>query len=125
MNVSRLLATLFNLPQPQERAAWILRSGIKRGAVCLSRSKDETLVLLIWSNPILLGEYMGAFGMSREEWIPTRMSLKEFHDFSQTLQSEGVAGVRMDPPTNPFETFEYWKSENLAEYMRERLAANR
>ncbi len=123
MSISRLLFKLLNVPQ--DRPAWILRSGIKPGAVCLSRGADETLVLLIWSNPILLGEYMGAFGMSREEWIPTRMSLKEFHDFSQTLQGEGVAGVRMDPPTNPFETFEYWKSENLAEYMRERLAASR
>lgn len=125
MPISRILATLFNIPQPQERAAWILRSAIKRGAACMSRGKDGTLVLLIWSSPILLGEYMGAFGMSREEWILTRMSLKEFHDFSQTLKGEGVAGVRMDPPANPFETFEYWKSEDLAEYMRARLAASR
>ncbi len=125
MNVSRLLATVFGIPQPQERAAWILRSGIKPGAVCLSRDKGGTLVLLIWSSPILLGEYMGAFGMSREEWIPTRLSLQEFHDFSQTLKGEGVAGVRMDPPTNPFETFEYWKSEDIAGYMRDRLAASR
>lgn len=125
MNVSRLLATVFGIPRPQERAAWILRSAAKRGAVCLSRDADETLVLLIWSSPILLGEYMGAFGMSREEWIPTCLSMKEFHDFSQTLKGEGVAGVRMDPPANPFETFEYWKSEDFAEYMRDRLATSR
>ncbi len=125
MNVSRLLSTVFGVPQPQERAAWILRSGVRPGVVCLSRDKDETLVLLIWSSPILLGEYMGAFGMSREEWIPTRLSMKEFHDFSQTLQGEGVAGVRMDPPPNPFEGFEYMRSEDMAAYMRERMAASR
>ncbi len=125
MNISRLLATVFGIPQPSERTAWILRSSIKPGAVCLSRDKGGTLVLLIWSNPILLGEYMGAFGMSREEWIPTRLSMKEFHDFSQTLKGEGVTGVRMDPPANPFEGFEYMRSEDMAAYMRDRLAASR
>ncbi len=123
MPVPRILATIFGIPQ--ERPAWILRSAVEPGAVCLKQIAEDRLVLPIWSSPILLGEYMGAFGMSREEWIPTRMSLKEFHDFSQTLQGEGVAGVRMDPPTNPFETFEYWKSEDIAGYMRDRLAVGR
>ncbi len=110
---------------PEERPAWILRSAAEPGAVCLKQVAEDRLVLPIWSSPLLLGEYMGAFGMSREEWTPTRMSLRQFHDFAQTLEAEGVDGVRMDPPANPFEAFEYMKSEDIARRMRESLAAGR
>lgn len=113
MRLGRIARALLGVPEPKEPRIYALWSADGKQVLC-RRSPEGLNAVMLFSDPVRLGEYMGGFGLSSDEWQPRYYLPDEAASFARSLRGDGIDAVCYDPPANPFEGAPIYPPEEMA-----------